>query len=439
VAGLYLLSGTAELSGSTISNNVVQGGRGGKRATFPNLGGTGIGGAAQGAGIYIGTGTVSVGETAISSNTAIPYPDTNSRGQDIECTGLSDCQIELGSSQGGGLFVVNGQVSLSNSTVFANNVIPSFEGSTSTGRLFVSTSAGGGIYLAGGTISLTGVTVASNQAGETRIGGYGPVSSGSGGGIANAGTASLMVSSTLIADNTQNADNPNNGNDDSGPISAAYSLIGQSEGATITNNGHNLLDVDPMLSTAGLTNNGGPTQTIALQEGSPAIDVIPLEDCTDQASPPNPLITDQRGFPRPDAGEANCDIGAYEFQDTPPVPFSSFAGLLRIASNSGVFLVSQLELGAGGTIDPATQPVAFELGSYAVRLPAGSFVSYGTGYLYEGTINGIFLSMFLTPTDIPGIYTLIANGNVMGTSNPLPVTLTIGDNFGSAQLNLTVN
>jgi hypothetical protein len=26
-------------------------------------------------------------------------------------------------------------------------------------------------------------------------------------------------------------------------------------------------------------------------------------------------MTDQRGFPRPDAGEAFCDIGSYEFQD----------------------------------------------------------------------------------------------------------------------------
>jgi hypothetical protein len=70
-----------------------------------------------------------------------------------------------------------------------------------------------------------------------------------------------------------------------------------------------------MLSTAGLANNGGPTQTIALQSGSPAIDAIPVADCTDQASSPNPITTDQRGLLRPDAGEQLCDIGAYEFQD----------------------------------------------------------------------------------------------------------------------------
>lgn len=80
---------------------------------------------------------------------------------------------------------------------------------------------------------------------------------------------------------------------------------------------------DPKLDPAGLADNGGPTQTIALQSSSSAIDAIPVADCTDQASPPNPITTDQRGFPRPDAGEQVCDIGAYEFQDSPP-----FAGQL---------------------------------------------------------------------------------------------------------------
>jgi hypothetical protein len=75
--------------------------------------------------------------------------------------------------------------------------------------------------------------------------------------------------------------------------------------------------VNPLLSPAGLVDNGGPTETIALQDGSPAIDAIPIADCTDQASPPKPIITDQRGFPRPDAGEQVCNIGAYEFQDAP--------------------------------------------------------------------------------------------------------------------------
>jgi hypothetical protein len=58
-------------------------------------------------------------------------------------------------------------------------------------------------------------------------------------------------------------------------------------------------NVDPLLEE--LTDNGGPTPTMALRLGSPAIDAG-----DDSACPPS----DQRGVPRPQ-GFA-CDIGAYE-------------------------------------------------------------------------------------------------------------------------------
>lgn len=51
----------------------------------------------------------------------------------------------------------------------------------------------------------------------------------------------------------------------------------------------------------------GPTETIALSPGSPAIKAIALADCRDETG--KRLKTDQRGFPRPDAGEGVCDIG----------------------------------------------------------------------------------------------------------------------------------
>jgi hypothetical protein len=64
------------------------------------------------------------------------------------------------------------------------------------------------------------------------------------------------------------------------------------------------LTSDPLLGP--LQGNGGPTQTIALAAGSPAIDAV-ASGC---------LSTDQRGEPRPDAGESVCDIGAFEVQDS---------------------------------------------------------------------------------------------------------------------------
>ena len=62
------------------------------------------------------------------------------------------------------------------------------------------------------------------------------------------------------------------------------------------------------LKLGPLANNGGPTDTHALLEGSVAIDAVPQNECTDQNG--NPVPVDQRGTPRPQ-GRA-CDAGAYE-------------------------------------------------------------------------------------------------------------------------------
>lgn len=69
------------------------------------------------------------------------------------------------------------------------------------------------------------------------------------------------------------------------------------------------LNADPLLDPAGVRDNGGPTDTIALQAGSPAI--AAAVDATCAAAPVNDL--DQRGAPR-----VSCDIGAFEYGSTPP-------------------------------------------------------------------------------------------------------------------------
>jgi hypothetical protein len=67
---------------------------------------------------------------------------------------------------------------------------------------------------------------------------------------------------------------------------------------------HDLVGSNPDLGT--LAGNGGPTQTLALLSGSPAIDVIPATSPLCQSP-----AADQRGVPRPMG--AKCDIGAYEY------------------------------------------------------------------------------------------------------------------------------
>jgi hypothetical protein len=72
-----------------------------------------------------------------------------------------------------------------------------------------------------------------------------------------------------------------------------------------------LNNTNPQLGS--LQNNGGPTQTMALPSGSPAVDAGNPNGCTDQTG--HLLKTDQRGKPRPDPEDTGgCDIGAYERQ-----------------------------------------------------------------------------------------------------------------------------
>jgi hypothetical protein len=71
-------------------------------------------------------------------------------------------------------------------------------------------------------------------------------------------------------------------------------------------------NVDPRLGP--LADNGGPTQTVPLLYGSPAIDTADVTVCP---------ATDQRGITRLSDGNGDgnprCDIGAYEAA-TPPLP-----------------------------------------------------------------------------------------------------------------------
>ena len=72
--------------------------------------------------------------------------------------------------------------------------------------------------------------------------------------------------------------------------------------------------LDP--TSPGLKNNGGPSLTIALQEGSPAINAGDESVCA--APPVNNL--DQRGYVRPGAGATRCSIGAHEYNSLPASP-----------------------------------------------------------------------------------------------------------------------
>ncbi|MBV8359677.1 MAG: hypothetical protein JO189_17330, partial [Deltaproteobacteria bacterium] len=398
--GLYVLSGTLDLLRSTISDNFASGGGGGNggyghvsgpNTDFFDFRTGGNAGAGQGAGLFVGAGALQIVRSTISGNSAAGG---------MGGLGIGSANAEIGgSAAGGGLYVAHGNIILANNTLTTNIATGGLGGANPRCNCQAGpggNAAGGGLYFNNGSISVVGATVAANSARAI-------ANSSSGGGIANTG-AGMFINTTLVGNNTVSFGNPD---DVSGPITSAYSLISNTAGATITDRGGNLFNVNPLLDPNGLQFNGGPTQTVALQSGSPAIDAVPVAHCTDLATPPHPLTIDQRGLPRPDLGETSCDMGAFEVQDT--IPFSHFSGTLLIDPDAGFFdLSGGFTLGTGGIFNPASNSVTFSVGSYSITAPAGRFVKYNTGYVYQGTFNGIFVCVFIKFTTTPGKYVLLA-------------------------------
>ncbi len=218
---------------------------------------------------------------------------------------------------GGGIFNnTAATMTVTNSSFSGNNAdnggaIRNIGSATVSNSTFSSTSAsyGGGIHDEySATLTVTNSTFYDNTAANNGGGifnGYGPTltvtnstffnnSASSGGGVWN--NASATVSNSILADSTS-------GGNCSGVGDGGYNI---SDDGSCGFSGTSVNSTNPLLATAGLANNGGPTQTIALQAASPAVDVIPPASCT--------LTTDQRGDPRPAPGFTNCDIGAYELQ-----------------------------------------------------------------------------------------------------------------------------
>lgn len=206
-------------------------------------------------------------------------------------------------SDGGGLYHFTGDANLINSTVSGNTAKDHGGGIYTSGTVLnvfnstisnntATTNGGGGIIVTIGVVNLTNATIAFNSAND-------------GGGILNGLSRIVNSRNTIIARNT--ATNSSYAPDFSGTlVSQGYNLIGSTTGVTITGETTgNKLNVNPLLLPLG--NNGGSTQTHALQDDSPAIDA---------ASPLSVSTTDQRGFNRKTDGNgdgiAQADIGAYE-------------------------------------------------------------------------------------------------------------------------------
>ena len=121
---------------------------------------------------------------------------------------------------------------------------------------------------------------------------------------------------------------------------------------------------------------------------------------------------------------------------TPLVPFLPFASSfakLEIAKHS-FDLKESFTLGANSNgINPVTENVTLQIGTFSVTIPAGSFNSTYEGYVFDGAINGAGLRVQIVPLGNK-IFTFKAEGtgsDFTGLTNPVTVVLTIGINTGT--------
>jgi len=241
------------------------------------------------------TGTATITSSEFNNNQADISALTGGGGGAIAGGGLTIVDSSFVGNQAkiGGALILSGTNRISNST-FSFNSAQTFNG--------------GAIFATNSGTSINNSTVSQNA----------------NGGVAVQTGGELFIQSSTFYDNT-GAANIN------GTITIKNSMLFSFSGGTncsgvITSGGYNLDNnstcalggtgdvsgVDPSLGQ--LLDNGGPTKTHALNNGSPAIDAGNPAGCTDDVS--SPILTDQRGISRSIDGDVDgtprCDIGAYE-------------------------------------------------------------------------------------------------------------------------------
>jgi hypothetical protein len=298
----------------------------------------GNGGSGQGGAIFTASGTLTIAQSSLANSRTEPgtggaggkgglsgYPNELMRELALRLPnreigpGGDGVRGQIGSSYGGGVHADSALLEISRSTLNRNRA-----------------GAGGALWLRrlDSDSRIINSTLAGNSA------------SIQGGGIDSAPV--LALGSTIVAGNTAPA-----GPDINGPIeSLDYNLIGNRTGAIL--NGptrFTLFDILPNFGT--LDDNGGPTATIALQPGSPAVNRGSCHSATDQ-----------RGYFRIDR---RCDIGAFEQGATqqpwqaPPALVDDSEGSIRaglpagvhanVIASDGVFSRSAAEVGVQGLLD----------------------------------------------------------------------------------------
>ncbi len=263
--------GTLSISGSTFSGNSspatsgTSGGAINSSGTLTVTTSTFTGNTAQEGGGIFNQKTATITNSTFKNNTATIYGGgalLNAAGTET----LAGDTFTGNSGPGGGAIDNDTTLNISDST---------FTGNTAGGN-------GGGGVQNFGTTTITQSTFSGN-------------SSPYGANIYNYTGFSLAISMSVVAAGV-------NGSNCGGQAPITDRGYNIDTGTSCGFSGTSMNNTQPQLGT--LASNGGPTQTMALPAGSPAVNAIPASTsgCTG--------TTDQRGTTRPQG--SGCDVGAYE-------------------------------------------------------------------------------------------------------------------------------
>jgi hypothetical protein len=340
-------------------------------------------------GAYVGglynAGKAMLTDVAISGNTA------GEGGGGLASTGtlaMTVCTV-IGNSapEGGGLLAsVGGDITLTACTVTGNSAA----GAGNFGG------KGGGAANFSGTLTLTNCTLSGNSAG------------GSGGGLYNGAAPPVLASakatspggngggqqeeSTMSLTNCTVSGNTTHGG--AGGL-ANYGILSLTNTIVAGNNGgdvggsytgsNNLIGKNPMLSPLG--NYGGPTATMALLPGSPAIGAG-----TSTGAP----AFDQRGQPR----SGHVDIGAFQSQGFTITPVA-----LNNAQSTPVSQPFRKPLVFSVTANNPVEPVNGGIVNFTVTKVRGASATLSAS---TATISGSVASVTATANNTMGKYVVTA-------------------------------
>jgi hypothetical protein len=266
----------------------------------------------RGGGIFnSGSATLTILHSTVSSNVSY-YSSMSGSGGGISNGGTLEIESSTllhNIAQWGGAIATGGRARIANSSISGNygDNVGGISHSSGSLEITNSTVYGNGGYetaggiISSGTLAITHSTITNNALSSD----YGE---GEAGGIISSGTATLR--NTIVANNHVHREGMGTVNCSGTIIDGGYNIEDEASCGFSAENG-SYPNTDPLLDPEGLKDNGGPTHTIALLPGSPAIDAIPAgtADCGTE------IRRDQRGVSRPQG--PGCDIGAFELEQPP--------------------------------------------------------------------------------------------------------------------------